>query len=239
MLKLFREIRRDLLIEGHLKKYLLYAFGEILLVMIGIILALQVGNWSEKRKDKSNETKYLLGIKSDLSYDLKQIVELQSDLQYKFNLIKTIDPSFYLSRGMEVQNLSLDTVGTWFLYRRPNAFRHLLGTYQTLVTNGDIKIISNESLLLDITHIYENHFASMQSIYESIKERESVFGWKYAYELKNFSLKELFFSERPKGQLIADTSFYYEQIRLQYQALDKLGIAIEAAIIEIEKELDS
>jgi len=50
MLKFFRNIRQNLLSENKIGKYLLYALGEILLVMIGILLALQVNNWNETKK---------------------------------------------------------------------------------------------------------------------------------------------------------------------------------------------
>lgn len=50
MIKLFRKIRQNLIMENKNSKYIKYAFGEIILVMIGILLALQVNNWNEKRK---------------------------------------------------------------------------------------------------------------------------------------------------------------------------------------------
>jgi uncharacterized membrane protein YgaE (UPF0421/DUF939 family) len=50
MIQFFRKIRQRLLSENRFTKYLFYAFGEIILVMIGILLALQVNNWNEQRK---------------------------------------------------------------------------------------------------------------------------------------------------------------------------------------------
>ena len=54
-------------------KYLKYAIGEILLVMIGILLALQVNNWNELRKNRNLETKYLNGIVSNLNKDISEL----------------------------------------------------------------------------------------------------------------------------------------------------------------------
>jgi hypothetical protein len=48
------EGRRDLLIEGNTTKYLKYAIGEIVLVVIGILIALSINNWNEKRKENKN-----------------------------------------------------------------------------------------------------------------------------------------------------------------------------------------
>ena len=63
MIKFFRKIRHKLLNEGRLKKYLIYAIGEILLVMIGILLALQVNNWNEKNKKKEIQLAQLSDLK--------------------------------------------------------------------------------------------------------------------------------------------------------------------------------
>jgi hypothetical protein len=55
MLKFFRTIRKKLIEEDNVRKYLLYAIGEILLVVIGILIALQVNNWNEERVAVANE----------------------------------------------------------------------------------------------------------------------------------------------------------------------------------------
>ena len=69
MLKFFRRIRLKLLDKGNLKRYLIYAFGEILLVVIGILIALQVNNLNENRKTRVNEGQLL----NDL------IIEIEDD----------------------------------------------------------------------------------------------------------------------------------------------------------------
>ena len=66
MIKFFRKIRQELLTENKIGQYLKYAIGEILLVVIGILIALQINNWNEARKSRIVETVLLKTIKSDL-----------------------------------------------------------------------------------------------------------------------------------------------------------------------------
>ncbi len=78
MLTVLRRIRRSLIDSGATRKYLMYAIGEILLVMIGILLALQINNWNEKKKEAEIEKQYMISLLSDLAkdkIDLKNNVE--------------------------------------------------------------------------------------------------------------------------------------------------------------------
>ncbi len=68
-MKLFRSIRQNFIIEGNLKRYLLYAVGEILLVMIGISLAFQVSNWDDNRIKKNSEIRYYENIRDQIAGD--------------------------------------------------------------------------------------------------------------------------------------------------------------------------
>ena len=70
MIKFFRKIRQNLLIENRLGKYSLYAIGEILLVVIGILIALQINNQNDLRKDRNKVIHYLKNIKTDLNINL-------------------------------------------------------------------------------------------------------------------------------------------------------------------------
>ena len=72
MLKFFRRIRQQLLTQNKLSKYLLYAIGEIILVVIGILIALQINNWNEGRKRSQTEVQLLQTMKQAIEYDIKQ-----------------------------------------------------------------------------------------------------------------------------------------------------------------------
>ena len=78
MIKFFRHIRKRLIGEGRLSKYLLYAIGEIALVMIGILLALQVNNWNEHKKERIAEEKILSDLKEELYTNRLKIVHSEN-----------------------------------------------------------------------------------------------------------------------------------------------------------------
>jgi Family of unknown function (DUF6090) len=79
MIKLFRKIRQKLLSENKLSKYLLYAIGEIVLVVIGILIALQINNWNETQKDQRELTNILQNIAADMRLDA---LNLKDNLEY-------------------------------------------------------------------------------------------------------------------------------------------------------------
>ena len=73
MLKFFRKIRQNLLSEGRNVKYLKYAIGEIILVVIGILIALQINNWNENRNEREQEQELLVQLQSEFGSNLEQL----------------------------------------------------------------------------------------------------------------------------------------------------------------------
>lgn len=75
MVKFFRHIRKSLLQQNKMGKYFKYAIGEILLVVLGILIALQINNWNESRKNSQEEQQILKQLKSDYIANLTQLQE--------------------------------------------------------------------------------------------------------------------------------------------------------------------
>jgi hypothetical protein len=73
MIKFFRKIRYNLMNQNKTSKYFKYAIGEIILVMIGILLALQVNNWNNRRLDASKEQMFLKNLRSDFIFNLDEL----------------------------------------------------------------------------------------------------------------------------------------------------------------------
>ena len=134
MIKLFRRVRQRLLTENKFSRYFLYGVGEILLVVIGILIAVQINAWHENRTLKINETNILSQLNIDLKENHKELLEL-----YEF---------------MEVSNLFGKKILNHLQYKNANT------TYKNL-ENSSNNIISNDSLRLRITLMYELDFSNV------------------------------------------------------------------------------
>ena len=99
MLRFFRQIRQRLFNEnppnqgsgaGRFSKYLVYAVGEIILVVLGILIALQVNDWNESRLSKAEMSKIYVSIIDDLENDQRDLAEILPDFQWKIQVIQRI-----------------------------------------------------------------------------------------------------------------------------------------------------
>ena len=96
MIKFFRKIRQNLLMENKTGKYFKYAIGEIILVVIGILIALQINTWNKERIEQRTEHTYLTNIKRDLKHQLDSI---DIHLSYEKKYIENAKPFFVSSAG--------------------------------------------------------------------------------------------------------------------------------------------
>ena len=94
MIHIFRKIRNQLIKDNSLKKYLIYAIGEVFLVVVGILLALQFNNWNIEKENAKKEEWYLINIVEDIEYqkgDLKdQIKEFTHSIQVSKQLLEDL-----------------------------------------------------------------------------------------------------------------------------------------------------
>ena len=79
MIKFFRKIRYDLMKKNKTAKYLKYALGEIILVVIGILIALNINNWNEHQKGKKNEVELLNSLKKELIQNIEQLAVIRNN----------------------------------------------------------------------------------------------------------------------------------------------------------------
>ena len=151
MFKLFRNIRQKLLAEGKSSKYLKYAIGEIVLVVVGILIALQINNWNELRKERKLEVVVLNDIKDNIIRN-NELIE---------KAIKTIE-EINISADFVVAYLTSDSIPDSVFYdhidqaNRSGTFLFRLNSdgYESLKSIG-FTIIENEILKDEILSLYE------------------------------------------------------------------------------------
>ena len=161
MITLFRRFRQRLLSENKFSKYLIYALGEIILVVIGILIALQINNWNEVHKSKAIEIQLLKQMKSDLQSNLKDV---------EFNL--RIQDTAVLSANVLLDHMKSEQPYHDSLTRhfsKTFAWTHIVvnqGAYETVKSKG-VDIISNISLRNEILELFEGKLDFVKK-YEAI-----------------------------------------------------------------------
>ncbi|NKI30932.1 DUF6090 family protein [Croceivirga thetidis] len=151
MLKFFRRIRQKLLQENRFSKYLLYAIGEIVLVMIGILLALQINNWNENLKARKEEQRILKLLKDEVSRDISLLENLIESGKRRGAEMDSLMIMLANKQNYDVSNflrLSYSSLGF------EGHFKSSAGTYEESLAAGSIKSITNETLRQKIFSYY-------------------------------------------------------------------------------------
>jgi hypothetical protein len=214
MIKIFRKIRQKLLMENKYRKYVFYAFGEIILVVIGILIALQINNNNDIRKQRMKELHYLENIVTDLR---SNITEMDKYLQIRSNCIEAASRILEYFEGKPLSDLSAFNedgmaIYTWQKFYQSN------NTFQELINSGNLAIISNDSIknkLLDIESLYkkmkseEDHFRfdTEKLIYEPLYELMDLNPLvnNYAYRASNGQVgSNISLSEEKFGEYLAN-----------------------------------
>jgi len=142
MFRFFRKLRQSMFQNGDTSKYFKYAIGEIALVVIGILIALQINNWNENRKLRLQELKYLKNLKTDIKLELKNN---DSIINYRSITAKAaahlLDYKL-LSSGEDLMKFEL-TINQVF---RRNTFIPTNNTYKELLSSGNLNFITNDSI---------------------------------------------------------------------------------------------
>jgi hypothetical protein len=208
MIKFFRKIRQKMLTENKFSKYLLYAIGEIILVVIGILIALQINNWNENKTERKFEKRMLTELKVALDNDLKTIENYEK-------IAKSWQKSnIYLVKAMlEKEKATLDKDSVVYhldyIYGLGLAFIYNNGPYEALKSSGLDKIEDDE-LRQEISQLYSFDLTSTdmwvnQIIREEIAEKfelfEQLFNLKISFKdgkiIKELNIENLDFLDSP------------------------------------------
>ena len=155
MIKFFHHIRQNLIMENKTSKYLKYAIGEIVLVVIGILIALQINNWNEDRKDQLRLKNHYLELLNELNNDKESLNAIVNWVR-EFN-----NQAFEISEFINSSQTKNDTakiIAGLLNVEAYGFFSVSKSAYTTLLSSGDIQLIENTELknALSIYHDVTN-----------------------------------------------------------------------------------
>ncbi len=241
-----------MLTENKFSKYLIYAIGEIILVVIGILIALSINNWNEQRKQQKIEQEYLLSLQSEFNTNMDK---LNFSIAENEAIIKGINGLLNL-----FDNEVLDSVSNKYL---KETFRSVLGNQMSfkpstgvlndIISSGNLNLIANQKLRqrlasfessLDFLKLQENNALAVKENLKSIIYKESSIR-KLAGELlspqtnsisKNINNKLLFNSVELENYLIDFVLLHKSAAGIIF--FGGLKNEIEVILNEIEQELN-
>ena len=166
MIKFFRKIRQNLLMENKTGNYFKYAIGEIVLVVIGILIALQINNWNENRKSAEIENKILIEISNGLEKDLIDVNINKKGHVLGLNAIE------YWNKIINNENVNIDSIQIQYhrLLRNFISVQNTSG-YESLKSRG-LELVKNDSLRLEIISLYEENYSIIKKIEEEYHENK-------------------------------------------------------------------
>ena len=153
MLAHLKKVPRKILKKGNLVKYLVYAAGEIIIVVVGIIVALYLNNWNHERSDKKLEVQYYQSLKNQLNEDLITLLDVMDYDQTHLNQFIYAKRSMLLNDGNKTDTLGKIAVNMV----KYGDFRRKSNIYQTLVNSGEIVIIDNKNIKEKLEGLEQNY----------------------------------------------------------------------------------
>ena len=153
MLKIFRNIRKQLLSENKTIKYLKYAIGEIVLVVIGILIALNINNWNQEKTNRNQELNYYKNIKIQLNEDKYGI---EGSVYYNSSFLEQFKYAIMIIEKNDRE--SKDSLAKIALnLPKFSDFHRQSNIYQAMVNSGEIKLLKNQKIIEKLQHLEETY----------------------------------------------------------------------------------
>ena len=163
MIKFFRKIRQNMIKENRVSKYMLYAIGEIILVVIGILIALQINNNNEANKTRTKELQYLENIKTDLLLNINNINKFIETRNAQIQSANTILDYYEGKPLTDLSDFSNNCVNVYIWQK----FYQINNTFLELTNSGNLALISNDSI--------KNNLLNLDALYKELKGEEEHF----------------------------------------------------------------
>jgi hypothetical protein len=235
-MKLFKKARQTLIKEGNIKRYLLYAIGEILLVMIGISLAFQVNNWNDNRIKNHSEIRYYENIKDQIADDGRLILDqlhfndrYMVQFRYANEILESNDRTRMDTLGQIIRNLT-----------QYSDFDRQGNIYETMVNSGEVKLLRNHDIinsirLLEEKYLYMNRMENIH--YDAmITYVIPAINPNMRFSTSQIKKPNLIYNYEFQNLLTSLLQIMTEKDKVYYEALHEIEVITELISKELENK---
>ena len=195
MIKFFRKIRQEMLIKNKFNTYLLYAIGEIILVVIGILIALSINNWTNSIKDNNIELKALKDLRKEILSNHANILRHVNEKKHALESNKKF-----------IESMRLNIVNSKSIIRSygANTINPTHGVLNSLLSTGKIDNIKNDSLkelLINWKDLVNNYREEEERHFNWL----DIIVWPYLNEV----IPKMNITKQEVGYFMTQKRFYY------------------------------
>jgi hypothetical protein len=202
--------------QNKTSKYIKYAIGEILLVVIGILIALSINNWNQSLKKNIAENEFLQGIKTDLKKDkeyINIIINLQRPKIEVFNVLNKELPELYHENQIVVDSL----FKIYFTSQR--TFYPISGSFQSAVSGNEINSYKEKVVSSSLIKLYNTTYDRLIDNGKISDDRWDYLSRKYSHERRNVINQNM--SDSQLSELLDDMYHHFVHMRwYQNQLID-------------------
>ena len=232
MIKFFRKIRQNLIMENNTSKYFKYAIGEIILVVIGILIALQINNWNENRKNASKEKAILTNIHKEFIKNKKQLDSVVYRHKLSLNYCNKVIELFPITSKPTPEVLDSLSILLWDTYDGVT-FNPSQSSITALTNTSSFEVIKNEKLR-DLLISWEDLIEDYQE--EEIRSRNHIWEQYDPYMSKHFDFNLNFKDPRNDFEALQSLEFEY-LIKAQQDFLNQI-VNSSGELQQVQKTLN-
>ena len=186
MFRFFRTIRRKLFSEGKAASYTGYAIGEVVLIVVGILIALKISNWNEGRADLIREQEHLRGLKTDF---LATEARLQREIKFTAEQLRHVRAFIQLLQGEPGSVPSDQLAGMVRKSFFAGKFKPILATYTDIVNSGDLSLLRSEELRSKLA-VFDAYWLKVETTLDYAVQQWS--SQVTPYYIKHFNVTDMY-----------------------------------------------
>jgi hypothetical protein len=233
MINLFRKIRRQLSHDNKPVKYFRYAIGEIVLVMVGILLALQVNNWNESRKEHILEKKIYSDLYKSLQTDSIQLIRiidlLNSSILAQETLIKTSYAEIVQENN--IKELLIE------IHKGVFSFFPKYGVYNLITNNGNLNLLRSESIKSNLVELYDYEYNRYENIDKIMESR-------FEFDFTNIISGKMEYLWNGNKEIISDLSIskfknHFEELLEVVRTMYEITNASKDTLLNIQEQVNN